>query len=127
MKVGKTLLGASFTLSLTAFALPCWASAPLSSSDHASTPAASHAVAGQQVAWGDNDEEHHEREERAERAHQRHREHEEHEQNLNGGDDEEHGGTRNFIREHVPGTDAHQEHEEREGEENHNMMRHDND
>ncbi len=36
----------------------------------------------------------------------------------------EQGGTRKFIREHVPGTEAHQMQEAREGEETHDAMHH---
>jgi hypothetical protein len=115
MKIGKAFATGLMSLSLTAFAIPCWASAP--SATHSSTPnrtvaASSHAT---QIAFDSDAEEHHEHHEEIEHGRERVERH------THSDSDEEHGGARNLIREHIPGTDEHEMHEEREGEEHHSV------
>ena len=126
MKTGKFVLAGFLGISLSAFALPCWGSVDM-------TPAAnshSNSISGAQYAGGPGEgtttehEEHHEYTAPVPRN-EEHEEHERMEHENNG--EEEHGGARNFMEEHTPGTSAHQRHEEREGEEHHNRLHRDND
>ena len=113
MNIGKIFAGGLISLSLTAFAIPCGASIAPSPTQHRGPSTVSNAKPVV-IAFGDDAEEHAERHERAERA--KHKA----ERYTHSDRDEEHGGVRNNIREHLPGTAEHQLHEEREGEEHHN-------
>lgn len=119
MKTGKLILAGFLGLSLTAFALPCWGSVDTAAptTHRSSTLSGAQYAGGPGVGERSEHEEHHEYTAPAPST----EEHEEHErmEHRSGGEEEEHGGTRNFMKEHVPGTAAHQEHEEREGEEHH--------
>ncbi len=115
MKIARAFVGGLIGLSLSTFSLPCLASIrPLTKNG---TPAAVTIPAGTQIAFGDDAAEHQERREKL------HRERRRIERHTRSDADEEHGGTRNFVREHTPGTDEHAEHEAREGEEHHRIHR----
>ena len=118
MKIGKVFAGGLISLSLAAFAVPCWANAPLATQDSAARQYRSNSSKANQIAFDDDAEEHlehHEHEEKVEHGRDRVERH------THSDSDEEHGGTRNLIREHTPGTEEHEEHEEREGEEHHTV------
>jgi hypothetical protein len=119
MKIGKALAGGLVSLSLAAFAMPCWASTMSRTPGAAGSSAAAISTSsGTQIAFDDDVEEHHERHEKIERGRERA------EQYTHSDSDEEHGGTRNFVRDHTPGTEEHEEHERREGEEHHSVHQH---
>ena len=115
MKIGRNLASGLIGLSLAAFAVPCWAGPVTSASlfEPSDTSVSTTTTSGTQIAFGDDAEEHAERHEKMERAKRKA------ERMTHSDADEEHGGLRNRIREHVPGTEEHQLHEEREGEEHH--------
>jgi len=113
MKIGRNLASGLIGLSLAAFALPGWAGTMTSESIHQSRGVAVLTTSGTQIAFGDDAEEHAERREKMEHAKERAERH------THSDADEEHGGLRNRIRDHIPGTEEHQLHEEREGEEHH--------
>jgi hypothetical protein len=122
MKNGKLALSGLLGITLAAFALPCWGIADMSTA-----PQPLRTLSGAQYAGGAGEHSEHEEHEYTAPA-PSHEEHEEHERMEHGnGGEEEHGGARNFMEQHVPGTEAHQQHEEREGEEHHNYHHHDND
>ena len=113
MKIGKVFAGGLISVSLAAFAVPCWANMPsATTSRFVATSNAS------QIAFDDDAEEHHERHEHAEKIE---RDGDRVERHMHSDSDEEHGGTRNLVREHTPRTEEHEEHEEREGEEHHTV------
>jgi hypothetical protein len=118
MKIGKTIAGGLVSLSLAAFAVPCWVNATSSSQNRAPLHATVSTANGTLIAFGDDAEEHQERREKIERGRERV------EKYRHSDSDEEHGGTRNFIRDHTPGTEEHEEHERREGEEHHTIHAH---
>ena len=118
MKIGKAFAGGLMSLSLAAFALPCWANTMSSPQSTGPSNVAASTSNRTQIAFGDDAEEHHERHEKIERGRERV------EQSTHSDSDEEHGGTRNLIRDHTPGTEEHEEHERREGEEEHHSIHH---
>jgi hypothetical protein len=118
MKIGKAFAGGLVSLSLAAFALPCWASATSTTQNSGPTQVVASTLNGTLIAFDDDAEEHHERHEKIERGRERL------EQSTHSDSDEEHGGTRNFIRDHTPGTEEHEEHERQEGEEHHRFHEH---
>jgi len=113
MKIGKAFAGGLVSLSLAAFALPCWANA-ISSAQK--TGVAISTSSGTLIAFDDDTEEHEEHHEKIEHGRERVEEH------THSDSDEEHGGTRNLIRDHTPGTDEHEQHERRESEEEHHSV-----
>ena len=118
MKIGKVFAGGLISLSLAAFALPCWSSGMSSVRNMSPRPMTVSSPNGTQIAFGDDAEEHQERREKIERGRERVERH------MHSDSDEEHGGARNFIRDHTPGTEEHEEHERREGEEHHTIHAH---
>ena len=105
MKIGRVFAGGLMSLSLAAFAIPCWASASLATWNSAPSRTVVSTSNANQIAFGDDAEEHQERKEKIEHSR------ESVERHTHSDSDEEHGGTRNFVREHTPGTEEHEEHE----------------
>jgi len=110
MKIAKTFAVGLLGLSLAAFAPPRVANAITSESGLPSEATVSTANA-KQVAFDENTEEHQERDEQVEHGRVRTEEFKHRDSAA------EHIDTHNLVRDHTPGTEAHQQHERHESEE----------